>query len=178
MLALSLLLPSALAAIADDLMKTLPGAPVPLNFNLYSGYLKLTNDTDSKQIHYVFAENPTNPKNAPVVLWLNGGPGCSSMDGFMYENGPFYFSFNSTTLNVNPYAWNSVANMLYFESPAGVGFSIAGNSGNLATNDWTTAVDNLTALQLFFKGFPEYLGNEFFISGESYAGIYVPTLAY
>ena len=78
------------------------------------------------------------------------------MDGFLYENGPYYFEQSSTNMTVNRYAWNTRASMLYFEAPVGVGFSIAGNAANLETNDNTTASDNSHALGVFFEGFPEY----------------------
>ncbi len=59
-----------------------------------------------------------------MVLWLNGGPGCSSFDGFVFEHGPFNFKFTDASatdvyLDDNPYAWNKVANMLFIDSPAG-----------------------------------------------------------
>mmetsp|Transcript_23397 Transcript_23397/g.3838 ORF Transcript_23397/g.3838 Transcript_23397/m.3838 type:complete len:128 (+) Transcript_23397:145-528(+) len=127
----------------------MPWATEPLNFNLYSGYLNLTN-TNGIKIHYVFAESQSNPSTDPVVLWLNGGPGCSSMDGFLYENGPYYFAEQSTYLQKNQYAWNTQANMLYLEAPAGVGFSLYGNATNLNANDNSTAVYNAQALGVFF----------------------------
>jgi serine carboxypeptidase-like clade 2 len=58
-----------------------------------------------------------------VLLWLNGGPGCSSLLGAGQENGPFYFLPNSTNMEVNVWSWNKNASVLYLESPPGVGFS-------------------------------------------------------
>lgn len=63
--------------------------------------------------------------------------------------------------------------MFYLESPAGVGFSF----GNTTTSDALTAKDNLKAVLEFFKKFPEYKSIDFYIAGESWAGIYIPTLA-
>ena len=81
----------------------------------------------------------------------------------------------------NQYAWSTFANMLYIESPAGVGFSYCeGDEGPELScpqwNDTLTAQDNYRVLKQFFKGYPEYMKNPFYIFGESYAGIYVPTL--
>ena len=79
----------------------------------------------------------------------------------------------------NEYSWNKAANMLYIESPGGVGYSFI-NSGldeNLMINVDIADKDNLNALLSFFKKFPEYQKKDFYISGESYAGIYIPTLA-
>jgi len=122
-----------------------------------------------------------NPNDDPVVLWLNGGPGCSSFDGFVYEHGPFIFNPGpdgpNQNLTLNPYSWNKIANMLYVDSPAGVGLSFSNNSADYLTGDKITAQNSHQFLLNWFNAFPEYKDNEFFISGESYAGVYVPTLA-
>ncbi|MGH0171095.1 UNVERIFIED_CONTAM: hypothetical protein FKN15_060121, partial [Acipenser sinensis] len=123
-----------------------------------------------------FVEAQLNPSSSPVVLWLNGGPGCSSLDGFLTEHGPFLIQDDGTTLKYNPYSWNMIANMLYLESPAGVGFSYSDDK-NYTTNDTEVSMNNFLALKEFFRLFPEFSRNEFFITGESYAGIYIPTLA-
>ena len=76
------------------------------------------------------------------------------------------------------YTWAKKANMLYLEAPAGVGFSYSDDWKDYTTNDNITASDNHKALDAFFVAYPEYAKNEFFITGESYAGVYIPTLAY
>ncbi len=76
----------------------------------------------------------------------------------------------------NPYAWNKHANIIYLESPGSVGFSTA-NTKYKTSNDTSVAKDNLKALQIFFDYYPQYKGNDFYIAGESYAGIYIPRLA-
>jgi serine carboxypeptidase-like clade 2 len=96
------------------------------------------------------------------------------MLGAVQENGPFTFLPNSTVFELNPYSWNNNANVIYFESPPGVGFSLATEK---LWNDTLTAQANLEALIAFFQGWPSLRKNDFFISGESYAGIYVPYLA-
>ena len=164
------------AAKSEDLVKSLPEIGAT-SFKIYSGYLPIP-DSNGKQIHYVFTESQNDPKSDPVVLWLNGGPGCSSMDGLFYENGPYVFPEGSAKLRENEYAWNKLASMLYFEAPAGVGYSILGNPSNNSTDDNITAINNKDALLAWFSYFPEYNSSDFYISGESYGGIYVPTLAY
>ena len=67
--------------------------------------------------------------------------------------------------------------MIFIEAPACVGYSYADDIAGCTHDDTTQAVDNYQALLTFFRGFPEYANNSFFITGESYAGIYVPTLA-
>lgn len=145
----------------------------------WSGYATV-NASHGRALHYWFVQSQNDPENDPVVLWLNGGPGCSSLDGFLYENGPYSWAGNGDELllNDNPYAWNKVANMIYLESPVGVGFSYSNTSEDyLHPSDWQTAEDNHNFLLWFFENFPQYADNEFWIAGESYAGTYIPTLA-
>ncbi|XP_051884131.1 lysosomal protective protein-like [Pristis pectinata] len=123
-----------------------------------------------------FVTSQRDPTTDPLVLWLNGGPGCSSLDGFLSENGPFHVDSDGSTLYINEYSWNKVANMLYLESPAGVGFSYS-DSGDYITNDKEVADNNYLALQDFFRKFPEFATNDFYVFGESYGGVYAPTLS-
>uniref|UniRef100_A0AAZ3SEY1 Carboxypeptidase n=1 Tax=Oncorhynchus tshawytscha TaxID=74940 RepID=A0AAZ3SEY1_ONCTS len=156
-----------------DEIKFLPGLQKQPNFKQYSGYF---NVAGNKHLHYWFVESQKDPASSPVVLWLNGGPGCSSLDGLLTEHGPFLIQNDGMTLEYNPYSWNMIANMLYLESPAGVGYSYSDDS-NYTTNDTEVSMNNFLALKEFFKAFPEYIKNEFFLTGESYGGIYIPTLA-
>jgi carboxypeptidase C (cathepsin A) len=160
---------------ASHLVTNLPGVP-SYSFQIYSGYLQIPN-SGGKELHYMFYTSQNSPANDPVVLWLNGGPGCSSMEGAFMENGPFIFSETNNTMFTNPYSWNRIANMLYLEAPAGVGYSMMGNINNNSTNDTQTAADNLQALLAWYALFPEFVKNSFYIAGESYSGVYVPYLA-
>lgn len=83
-----------------------------------------------------------------------------------------------TTFHKNDHSWNKEANMVYIESPAGVGFSYCGEDGGCAYDDDSSAKDNLAAILQWFTMFPEFQGNDLYISGESYAGIYVPYASY
>lgn len=141
---------------------------------IFSGYLNT--EGEGRKLHYVFIESQNNPKNDPVVLWLNGGPGCSSLFGFMEENGPF-FPVNFDTFQKNEFSWNKYANMLYIESPAGVGFSYFTDPADKKTDDEKSGKDNRAAVLNFFEKFADYQTNKFYISGESYAGVYIPILA-
>ena len=169
----ALLAAVALAAPAEDLMGTLPGADA-FDSETYSGYLTVS---DTKELHYVFAKSLDSPETDPVVVWFNGGPGCSSMLGFMQENGPRVIDDGEAYIKSNPEAWIQRANVMWLESPAGVGWSV-GVGEDLSTNDMITSQDALVAMQSFYDKFPEFLNNELFLSGESYAGIYVPYLAW
>ena len=143
----------------------------------------------------------------PLILWLNGGPGASSLLGLLAEHGPFHtndyseiVANHSQTDNDNPvpvlfynnYTWTKVSHVLYLESPAGVGYSFCGDTDTTDAdvdvdvevdvldcphwNDSLVASDNYEIVVQFFKAFPEYQTNPFYITGESYGGIYVPTL--
>lgn len=107
-------------------------------------------------------------------MWYNGGPGCSSMLGFVQEHGPYVIENGATTFHQNEYSWNMFANMLYIESPGGVGYSTC-SGAECNFDDNISAADNLAALLYWYETkFPEFQGNDLYISGESYAGIYVP----
>lgn len=94
-------------------------------FEMFSGYLELQAEPRIN-VHYMFVTSTNKPAKDDVVLWLNGGPGCSSLLGWAQEVGPnMLYSGSKTFANYfNPYSWNQKANLLFFESPPGVGFSI------------------------------------------------------
>jgi len=137
----------------------------------YSGYLD-DNDND-KHLFYWFFESRNDPKNDPVVLWLNGGPGCSSLTGLFLELGPASIDENLKLVH-NPYSWNANASVIFLDQPVNVGFSYSGSS---VTNTIAAGKDVYALLTLFFKQFPEYAQQDFHIAGESYAGHYIPVFA-
>jgi len=145
-----------------------------ISFGLYSGYTPIPKT--EKQLHYVAALSQRSPSTDPVIIWFNGGPGCSSMLGLLQEHGPYSLPDGQDSFVKNPYSWNKQANMIYIESPAGVGYSICGNPAECKWDDFNTAEDNLKAVLGIMGKFPELQKNDLYISGESYAGIYVPRL--
>ncbi|XP_039120236.1 serine carboxypeptidase II-2-like [Dioscorea cayenensis subsp. rotundata] len=155
----------------------LPGQP-NVNFTHYSGYVTV-NKESGRNLFFWFFEAVDKPEEKPLLLWLNGGPGCSSIAyGLAEEVGPFHVNPDGQSLYLNPYSWNQVANILFLDSPVGVGFSHANNSQDILNNgDARTANDSLIFLTKWLKRYPQYKGRDFFISGESYAGHYVPQLA-
>jgi carboxypeptidase C (cathepsin A) len=160
--------------IENDIVHSLPD--YDYNGLFYSGYLSAS---PVKYFHYIFHEADYNPDRKPLVLWLNGGPGCSSLSGWANEHGPMKMD-KTGKFQLNEYSWHLAANMIYMESPGNVGFSYIDSDMEYEKqiNDDITANDNFNALLDFFKKFPNYKGRDFYISGESYAGIYVPMLAY
>lgn len=159
----------------DDEVLTIPGWTGALPSKQFSGYLN--GASSNHHLHYWLVESERDPVKDPVVFWFNGGPGCSSLDGFFYEMGPFVVSpTNYSQLTLREHRWNRIANMVYLESPVGVGFSYSDDGVYTITDD-TAATDNRAAVEAFYVRFPNFKENELFITGESYAGIYVPTLA-
>ncbi|XVE66110.1 hypothetical protein DITRI_Ditri08aG0054400 [Diplodiscus trichospermus] len=156
-----------------DRITRLPGQP-EVGFQQYAGYVTV-DEKKQRALFYYFSEAEVDPASKPLVLWLNGGPGCSSLGvGAFSENGPF--RPKGEVLVKNEYSWNREANMLYLEAPVGVGFSYSADA-SYAVNDRITARDNLVFLQNWFLKFPQYRNRSLFITGESYAGHYIPQLA-
>lgn len=112
---------------------------------------------------------------APVLLWLQGGPGATSLFGLFAENGPFQVDDN---LNValRDLSWHKDHNVIYIDQPVGTGFSYT--DGDFLVNQDQVADNVYNALIQFFTLFPELQNNDFFISGESYAGKYIPSTGY
>ncbi|KAJ8618556.1 hypothetical protein MRB53_014742 [Persea americana] len=160
-----------------DRVTDLPGQP-PAKFQHYAGYVKLRRE-DEKALFYWFFEADGGIKEKPLVLWLNGGPGCSSVAyGAVQELGPFLVRSNQSELLLNNFSWNKAANLLFLEAPVGVGFSYTNNSMDLMRlGDRVTAEDSYAFLVNWFRRFPSFKSHDFYIAGESYAGHYVPQLA-
>ncbi|KAK4859214.1 hypothetical protein QYF36_001530 [Acer negundo] len=161
-----------------DKIESLPGQPHGVEFDQYSGYVTVDPEA-GRALFYYFVESPHNSSSKPLVLWLNGGPGCSSFGaGAMMELGSFRVNKDGKTLYQNEYAWNIDANIIFLESPAGVGFSYSNTTSDYSlSGDNRTAQDSYIFLINWLERFPEYKTREFFIAGESYAGHYIPQLA-
>ncbi|KAI9499237.1 Alpha/Beta hydrolase protein [Zychaea mexicana] len=138
----------------------------------YSGYID--NFETDDHLFFWFFESRASPRTDPVVLWLNGGPGCSSMMGAWMELGPCLVDKSGNATVRNEYSWNSVANVVFLDQPVNVGYSYGKSK---IRNTKQSARDVSAFLQLFFGEFPEYANNPFHISGESYGGHYLPALA-
>lgn len=182
LMCLSWILLSTQAVHDDALITSLPGFNATFPSKHYSGYVTI-DEKHGKKLFYYFIVSERNPSKDPVVLWLNGGPGCSSFDGFVYEHGPFNFKAGKTPdslpkLHLNPYSWSKVSNIIYLDSPAGVGLSYSEDTADYVTGDSKTALDTHIFLLKWFEQYQDFLSNPLYIAGESYAGVYVPTLSY
>merc|ERR1712127_629665 len=136
-------------------------------------------DTPKKDdIFYWWFESRNSTKDDPLVLWLTGGPGCASEIALFYENGPYQFNEDGKTLKSNPHSWNNNANLLYVDQPVGTGFSKAGSPLDYDTNEEQIAETMATFMVNFLEKFPQLQGKDFYITGESYAGHYIPAISH
>ncbi|KAF8511482.1 serine carboxypeptidase [Hysterangium stoloniferum] len=138
-----------------------------------SGYGDLTS---SESMFWFFAARTANPNSAPLSIWLNGGPGSSSMIGLLQENGPCRITNDSSGVKLNPNSWNQVSNMLFIDQPIGVGFS---HGTTTVGTSLAAAQDVWKFLQIFFADsrFSQLATNKFAIWTESYGGHYGPVFA-
>lgn len=145
------------------------------NVKSYSGYLTV-NEKFNSNLFFWFFPTKSNWTAAPLVLWLQGGPGASSMFGLFNENGPYVFKKDK--LKKRRHSWTDFFNVLYIDNPVGTGFSFADSSEAHSVNQSMVGEDLHEALRQFLLLFPQMQKNKLILSGESYAGKYVPTLAY
>nr|CAD7594380.1 unnamed protein product [Timema genevievae] len=117
-------------------------------------------------------------EEAPLLLWLQGGPGVSSLFGLFGENGPFSVDETGSKLITRPSSWHRNHSIIYIDSPVGTGYSFTERDEGYATNQTQIGSELYTALMQFLWLFPELQTRDFFITGESYAGKYIPALGY
>lgn len=161
---------------ADHLVKNLPGLNEEITS--YAGLLPGDEKTGGK-IFYWMVECSKNPESAPVMIWLNGGPGCSSMDGLFLELGPFRIDGDS--VHINPHSWHNVANVIFVDQPVGTGFSYTRSKTGYARSDAMVNEHFYSFLLNFFGVHSKYMVNTkttrpIFFAGESHAGHYIPNM--
>lgn len=140
--------------------------------NQTSGYIQASKS--SKYFFWLF-ESQNDPANDPLVMWLSGGPGCSSQLALFAENGPCKVNKDGTDTITNQYSWHKNANAMWVDQPAGSGFSTGAGSVH---NEKGVADNMQTFLQGFFTQFPRFQKLDFYIFGESYAGHYIPAISH
>lgn len=149
-----------------------------------SGYL-VVNSTTGSSIFYAFyeAQQPTTRlSNTPLLVWLQGGPGCSSMLANFNGVGPWRLRLDSNArfddLEPNPAAWNRRFGVVFFDNPIGTGFSIASSYGDIPRDQDTIANHIYIAIKSFVSLDPVFQTRPVYVTGESYAGKYIPALGY
>jgi hypothetical protein len=181
----------------EHLIASLPGFEGALPVRHFSGLEHVASADgfeDSVQIHYWLAESARNASEDPLIVWFQGGPGGSSLNGAFTEMGPLSLdgrslataAFNRTGVPTplpNPFSWNAFASFVSVEVPAGVGFSFCDGATRAARKrcaTWHDAKNNayiFAWLQRFYARYPAMRARPLFVAGESYAGIVVTLLA-
>ncbi|MCJ1339407.1 hypothetical protein MMC09_004696 [Bachmanniomyces sp. S44760] len=140
----------------------------------YAGLLPISSQkNETRELYFWFFPSENPDACDEITIWLNGGPGCSSLEGLLQENGPFLWQYGTFAPVKNPYTWVNLTNMVWVEQPVGTGFS-------QGTPDITNEKDLAREFLGFFKNFVDTFGlhsKKVFITGESYAGYYVPYIA-
>ncbi|PRQ37045.1 putative peptidase S10, serine carboxypeptidase, alpha/Beta hydrolase [Rosa chinensis] len=181
MLAFTLILTSTSAAsITTTNITILPGYSGDLPFALESGYIGV-GDNEEVQLFYVFVESERAPADDPLLLWFNGGPGCSGLAGFFFESGPVTFKFGNYNGSLpavldNPFRWTKDVSMIYIDAPVGAGFSYSKTQSGYVMNDYKYVAQSYEFLQKWLEAHPAYLENVLYIGGDSFSGIIVPMI--
>ncbi|KAK7424042.1 hypothetical protein QQX98_000652 [Neonectria punicea] len=139
----------------------------------YTGWL----DTAGKHFFFWYFESLNEPENDPLNLWMTGGPGCSGLIGMMLELGPCLIEQNGSSTYRNPFSWSKNSSMIFIDQPAGTGFSYVDEGMEFPSDSFVAATDMHAFLLIFYSAFPHLRSVPFHISGESYGGHYIPTLA-
>ncbi|XP_031379280.1 serine carboxypeptidase-like 18 [Punica granatum] len=166
-------------ASSATIVKTLPGYDGELPFSMETGYIGV-GETDSVQLFYYFVKSQRSPSLDPLVLWLTGGPGCSTLLAFFYESGPLSFIYDGyngslPSIRLNPYTWTKALNIIYVDQPVGTGFSYSKTQEGYANNtDTTSAQLTYQFLRKWLLEHPEYISNQMYVGGDSYSGVTVP----
>ncbi|KAF3062609.1 Pheromone-processing carboxypeptidase KEX1 [Trichoderma lentiforme] len=160
---------------ADYYVHDLPGLPqnAPA-VKMHAGHIEITPEHNGNLFFWHF-QNQHIANRQRTVVWLNGGPGCSSEDGAMMEIGPYRVK-DENTLVPNNGSWHEFANLLFVDNPVGAGFSYVDTDSYL--RELNEMADQFVIfLEKFFTLFPEYEHDDLYFAGESYAGQYIPYIA-
>lgn len=167
-------------AVAGSAVKFLPGFEGPLPFELETGYIGV-DESEDVQLFYYFVKSESNPEVDPLVLWLTGGPGCSTLTALLYEFGPLKFEeveYNGCLprLILNANSWTEVASFIFLDFPVGTGFSYARTPEALQSNTLQACNQALEFLRKFLIDHPEFISNPFYVGGDSFSGLIVPII--
>lgn len=169
----------------DHKVSKLPGLPSSLSITQYAGHINVDEAKNGNLFYWLF-ESPQNSKDLPLMVWLNGGPGCSSMDGLFLELGPFKLDKNNQDIKSNPSSWHNVANLLFIDQPVGTGLSYTTARDGYCGNDEQVNNHFYKFMQSFFQLHKRYVSTDaegrkvsrpFFMAGESHAGHFIPSMA-
>lgn len=133
------------------------------------------NVSKGHDIFYWYFDSRNDPKNDPVIIWLSGGPGASSLGALFTGHGPCWLKANASHAAPNPLSWNNNASILFIDQPAGTGFSKLADDLPLPVSEQDTAQDFQQFLSTFFTDvFPEKKHLPMHLATASYGGHYGP----
>ncbi|XP_019170952.1 PREDICTED: serine carboxypeptidase-like 11 isoform X2 [Ipomoea nil] len=153
----------------------------PLPFELETGYIGV-GESEDVQLFYYFVKSESNPSDDPIVVWVSGGPGCSSFFAMTQEIGPLIMDLPKNisvppTFSLNPYSWTKVASFVYLDLPVGTGFSYAKSAKNYTSNTLEASYHGAEFIRKWLIDYPEYQSNSLYVGGDSYSGTLIPMLA-
>ncbi|KII93733.1 hypothetical protein PLICRDRAFT_35954 [Plicaturopsis crispa FD-325 SS-3] len=140
----------------------------------WAGRLSISSTSKDRELFFWYWPSSQSSESDTLTIWLNGGPGCSSLDGWLHENGPVVWDAGTSAPVKNENSWAQASDMLWVEQPVGTGFSTG--TPNI-TNESELADQFYGFLEQFYSVFPELAKKKLFIAGESYAGFYIPYIA-
>ncbi|KAK4158512.1 Alpha/Beta hydrolase protein [Chaetomidium leptoderma] len=167
-------LAAAEKSAGDYFVHSLPGAPEGPLVKMHAGHIEVTPENNGNLFFWHF-QNKHIANKQRTVIWLNGGPGCSSEDGALMEIGPYRLK-DDKTLVYNDGAWNEFANVMFVDNPVGTGYSYVDTNAYVHELD-EMAEQFVTFLEKWYALFPEYEHDDIYIAGESYAGQHIPYIA-
>ncbi|KAE9614236.1 putative peptidase S10, serine carboxypeptidase, alpha/Beta hydrolase [Lupinus albus] len=177
---ISMILILSKPTISSHIIRSLPGFPGNLPFKLETGYIGV-GENEVVQLFYYFVESEGNPTEDPLLLWLSGGPGCSGLCGLFFEIGPLKFNmvkYNGSlpTFSLNQHSWTKVSSIIFIDAPVGSGFAYSRTMSGYKTTDKIHAQHCHSFMRKWLVYHPKFIGNQFYIGGDSYGGIPVPIL--
>lgn len=160
-----------MVARLPGMYQNLPKEDIPI---MYSGQLELFPENSTHYYFWKFSDaKPIPEAEKRTIFWLNGGPGCSSMDGALMEAGPLRINKDNEVVYNNG-SWHKAGDIVFVDQPAGTGFSYSDGYEQELPD---VTVHFLKFLEKYFEVFPEDRQNKIFLAGESYAGQYIPYIA-
>ncbi|KAL3514426.1 hypothetical protein ACH5RR_027143 [Cinchona calisaya] len=180
LLVLQVCLKLGVVAAVFSRVEFLPGFDGQLPFQLETGYIGV-DESEDVQLFYYFVKSQSNSRTDPLVLWITGGPGCTSLSRLVYEIGPFAFEaaeYNGSLprLVLKPHSWTEVASIIFLDWPVGTGFSYARNAKAHESTSLQASDQAYQFLRKFLVDHPELVSNPFYIGGDSYSGRPVPII--
>eukprot|EP01022_Parablepharisma_sp_SALTPOND_P000937 TRINITY_DN105298_c1_g1_i1.p1 TRINITY_DN105298_c1_g1~~TRINITY_DN105298_c1_g1_i1.p1 ORF type:complete len:481 (+),score=21.97 TRINITY_DN105298_c1_g1_i1:107-1444(+) len=142
------------------------------------GHIPIDRNQPQYSIFYWLFRTRTHNRSPPLVVWIEGGPGCSCEQSLFLEHGPYRLQKGSSNFTSSQFSWNNVADVLYTDQPIGTGLSNCSDISRIPTNADEMARDFYGFFTNFLALHPEYTKHSttIYFAGHSYAGHFVPAI--